>query len=152
MVKEERILKIIRLVVLAIGVGLLIGSYFAKTHHEKRIAEYRPVTVQIESIEERHVRRDGKNKVDHDVTVTYQIDGQNFREELNFYSSTMNVGDRLPFLYNPENPHETYYPELGKVLHIILFGVGILLVVMGGLVLPLVFRRIRQRQSQLQAE
>ncbi len=62
--------------------------------------------------------------------VTYQVKGQELMAELDFYSSSMRVGDTLPISYDPENPSRIM-TKTGQYIHWIFVGVGGLLLCTG---------------------
>lgn len=86
-------------------------------------------TAVISSIER---YRDSDGDTRHTVYVKYTIDGKQYEERLNYYSSGMNTGKEVPIYYNPEKPNRIlakssysffifFFPLLGLIFAVIGF-------------------------------
>jgi len=65
--------------------------------------EFMETTGVIESITIEHMSR---NHNDYDIMVSYVANGQEYLSDLGEYSSSMEVGQEIDIMYNPENPGE----------------------------------------------
>lgn len=91
---------------LLIGLFMLGGgvmSHIAFTNFEKSAKETEAVITNIDT-SRRHSQ--GETKTEHTVYVSYEVDGQQYHEQLNYYTSSMRVGQRIKLLYNPDDPND----------------------------------------------
>lgn len=128
-----------------IGLGLLVGGMCFFSHVSEIEKVYKPVIATIENIEQHSTHRDGKTRVDHDVTVSYQVNGSTYRRQLNEYSSSMEVGGSVSLMYNPADPSEVHSTEIGKVIAIVFMVVGAVVLLMYWLVMRRILRKVLLR-------
>lgn len=128
-----------------IGLGLLVGGMCLFSYVSEIEKAYKPVIATIENIEQHSIRRDGKTRVHHDVTVSYQVNDSTYRRQLNEYSSSMEVGGSVGLMYNPAEPSEVHSTEIGKVIAIVLMVVGAVVLLMYWLVMRRILRKVLLR-------
>lgn len=140
--QKALIKKIVPIAVSVIGLCVMIGGICFFLYMNKIEKEYKPVIAKIENIEKHTVRRNGKNKIDYDVIVSYQVDGKEYRRELSEYSSSMEIGGDINLMYNPADPSEVHSTEIGKVISIVMIAAGAFVLLMYWLLLHRVFRKM----------
>lgn len=79
-------------------VGILV--YSKEMNFKENGVEHTAVIYDIQI----HYDSDGDRE--HDVYIEYDIEDQTYRRPLNFYISSMNIGDEITIYYNPLNPME----------------------------------------------
>lgn len=141
---EQKVLikKIVPIAVSAIGLCVMIGGICFFLYMNKMEKEYKPVMAKIENIEKHTERRNGKTRTNHEVTVSYQVDGKKYRRELSEYSSSMEIGGDVNLMYNPADPSEVHSTEIGKVISIVMIAAGAFVLLMYWLLLRRVFQKI----------
>lgn len=89
-------------------VGILVSAlmlFIAKSEANK-MKEWEATEAFIQDITKNTYRRNGKRKTDYDVYIAYAYGGSEYEDELNYYSSSMDIGDKITIYVNPENPNE----------------------------------------------
>lgn len=84
------------------------------------------------------------DKQDHDVYITYNIDGQEYESEINYYSSSMEIGQKITVYYIEDNKTDIRIKEY--LLPIIFGSIGAVFFIIGFVFLLLSHKR---RQSIL---
>lgn len=87
-----------------IGIFVLLLRVGLDTKNKKEV--WTATTSVIQDIERDTYRSGGEIKTDHDVYVSYVYDGVEHEGELDYYSSTMRIGDEVTIYVNPQNPNE----------------------------------------------
>lgn len=88
--------KYIGWILLSIGISFLLVSYFSNNIYHDRLLSYDKVVGKIVDI--KVVR--GKEK----PIVAYQVDNQEYKCFLEYYSPDFKVGDKTGLLVNPNDP------------------------------------------------
>ena len=99
---------IIGIVVLIIGIGLGIFSYFNIKSYNEKDKTYKEAEAVIV---------DYNYEIDTDngdelraIIVEYEVDGRKYRKESDSYSTiTKSIGDKVMVKYNPNNPSEAIW-------------------------------------------
>lgn len=94
-------------------VFLGVGIFF--TVRNKNYVETTAVITDIQT-------RGAGDDEDHDVYVSYNVDGQEYSALSDTYSSTYFEGKEISVFYNPDNPQEIHGDS--KLLGIIMMAVG----------------------------
>lgn len=150
MMEKEKLIKRLTLIILSVvGAALTIGGGCLYWYAGKIEKEYKPVIAKIENIEKHTERRQGETKVHHYVTVSYEVDGVYYKNPINEYSSSMEIGESINLMYNPADPNEVRSTEIERVLAIILMAVGVFLLIITWLVVPLILKRVSLNQMKL---
>lgn len=141
---EQKVLikKIVPIAVSVIGLCVMIGGICFFLYMNKIEKEYKPVIAKIENIEKHTERHNGETRTNYDVTVSYQVDGKEYRRELSEYSSSMEIGGDVNLMYNPADPSEVHSTEVGKVISIVMIVAGAFVLLMYWLLLHRVFRKV----------
>ena len=84
----------IGLITLGLGVWLYINTQSFKENAKQ--TEARIIDIQSEYRNE---------DIDYNVYVTFNVDGKIYYGELNYYTSSMNIGDQVKIYYDPDNPN-----------------------------------------------
>lgn len=123
------------LVFVAIGIVVIIIGINEKKDNERFYADAKTVTAYIDDIQTtRKTTGSGKSrktKTDHDVFVTYTIEGVEYKHvEISEYSSDMGEGAAITLHYDPSNPYDIRYKEVNESSPIfaIVFGAIFMLV------------------------
>lgn len=105
---------------------------------------YLPTTAVITDIQEEWTGSGGTegSNYDYHVFIRYTVDGTQYDNELGEYDATMDIGDKLDIVYNPENPNQTQ--KAGATSYLILWGIGVLFIVAG---LFFIVKTIRDPES-----
>ena len=114
-----------------IGIITLIVAFIFFIESTVSLKEYldtKEYAVEIEStitdIKVRRERHNGETETYHDVYVDYTYDGENYSSKLNYYSSSMHVGDNLTIRIDSREPGNIV-PSLGmSIIWLISFSAG----------------------------
>ena len=129
------------------GIGILMSLISAVIfvdhyHFNKSTPEVSAVIEEIKTTTRR--KSDGKRTTDHDVYVSYTVDGTEYYNELGYYSSGMHEGDTISVHYSPENPDKiktnSYVGEL------IVFPMGVLFAGIGAAFCAVEIKRSKKRK------
>lgn len=111
------------------GIIFIIVTVVVSTTGKKSIENYLPVQATIKEI--RYV---GDN---HKPYVEYEVDGQTYHSELNFYSSSMYEGQKIEILYNPDMPSQTASEDAFKIIGFVFGLIGGIFLIAG--IIPIIF-------------
>lgn len=136
------ICRVILFILLIIGIGLLTVGTWGVLNLKKIDKEYITTKAKIENIKKYRERRHGKTHIHYEVIVSYAANGKLYTENLNTYSSLMEIGDSIQLKYNPQKPSETHATEFEFILYIVLIFCGIIILITG-LFIPRLFRRLK---------
>lgn len=123
------------------AVFLAVGIYIS-CFSTKGLVETTGVIDRIETrIETNHAGSDE----DHDVYVSYTVDGQSYTSLSNVYSSSYRVGKEIKIFYDPNDP--AVIRGDGKLLGMIFAGIGGIMVLcsIGSLIFIVVIYKRSQR-------
>ena len=132
----NRIKKMIRVVVYAIGFGLIIGGGIGIAYLNKIDKEYISTIARIENIEKYHERYRNKTKTRYEVTVSYVVKDTIFTKPLGIYTSLMTAGDEIAIMYNPDNPTQIHSISNEKIRCVILMIAGVFNLIIAYFILP----------------
>lgn len=128
-----------------VGTCLLAGGIVSYVLHQN----FRQIATEVQAVIadiQTHVGMDGD--MEHDVWVTYEREGREYTEEINFYSSSMYKGKEITVLVDMNNPNRVRSVRGNIFLISILSGLGIVFATVGGVVLLIpVFRSARKKKA-----
>lgn len=113
----------ISLTAVIFGLVFIVVAVVVSSSGKKSIENYLPVEATIKEI--RYVDDN------HKPYVEYEVDGETYHSELNFYSSSMYEGQRIEVLYNPENPSQTASEDAFKIIGFVFGLIGGIFLVAG---------------------
>lgn len=143
--KRLLICRLVLLTLFLIGTGMIAGGIWGVSNANRIDKEYISATAKIEKIEKYKERRNGKNRTRHDVIVSYMANGKVYTEQLNAYSSSMQVGDSIPLRYNPQQVTEIRSVEIEHTIFAVMIIVGVI-VLISDLFMPRLFRKMKAFQ------
>lgn len=143
---QQALCKWIRGILLFVSVGLLAAAGFGWQNFEKINKEYRRTTARIESIERHYDSSAGKKRVYLRAIASYEVEGKQYREKLNFYSSMMKVGEDINILYNPRDPLQLRSLDFEPFVYLALF-IGGLMLLVSAFVFPRLMRKVFLKNS-----
>lgn len=123
------VLMLIGIIFSVIGTAFLISGIAVLISHNTFIDNAVRTEAEITRIESDSYRRNGKTHTDYDVWVEYEADGEIYEEELGYYNSKMNEGDKIDVYYNPDNPSDVKSDS--KILELIFILIGGVFAVLG---------------------
>lgn len=85
----------------------------------------------------------------HDVYVTYNFEGQEFKEPLHFYSSGMRVGQETTIYVDPKSPNRIQSKGM-SILWIFFFSMGAVFLVSGIIIFLLIKKKKRLKKKLLE--
>lgn len=136
------IYKLIRYTLLIVGLGIMLGGTYGLSYVGKIDKEYVSTVAKIENIQ-MHTKRSGKRLNTHrDVVVSYMVAGKQYREKLNSYSSTMEIGGNIELKYDPENPSDIRSVEIEHTIFVVMIFVG-LTILISYLFAPYLFGKLK---------
>ncbi len=101
--KQDKALKILEIVFGSIGIIMLVIGVIIFANGINKKNTYKTTEAIISEIKS---YRDSDGDVSHKVYVTYRLPGTGELHEISigYYSSSMDEGDTIEIMYNPENP------------------------------------------------
>ncbi len=111
------------IILIIIGIAIFAGDKKFEATAEKTDAI-------ITDINTYYSRSGGKRKRHHDVYIKYEVDGQQYERELNYYRSSMYTGQTIEIMYNPEKPGEIRAGN-SLVMLLIICGMGAVFTAVG---------------------
>lgn len=124
------------LIFAGVGICAIIMGIQQMKDNKKFYAEAETVTARIDDIEVTKTTsgtgKKRKTKTDHDVFVTYTVEGVEYKHiEIGEYSSGMSVGDTLTLHYDPSNPKDVRYKEVGESGPKVAIALGVVFALVG---------------------
>lgn len=146
--KHTMIYKLIRYTLLIVGLGITVGGAYGLSYVEKIDKEYVSTTAKIENIQ-MYTKHSGKRlRTNYDVVVSYMVAGKQYREKLNSYSSTMEIGGNIELKYNPENPSDIRSVEIEHTIFVAMIFVG-LTILISYLFAPYLFGKLKNGKTMI---
>lgn len=144
MARPAMIYKLIRYILLIVGIGVVAGGIYGLTNVKRIDKEYISTVAKIENIQ-KFTKRSSNRRVSthYDVVVTYIVAGKQYRENLKSYSSTMKIGANIELKYNSENPSDIRSVGIEYTIFVGMIFVGATILI-SYLFSPYLFRRLRK--------
>ena len=119
-----------------VGVFAIIFAFRQKVNNEEFFKKAKQVDAVIDQIVTRRettgTGKKKKTKTEHDVYVTYTVDGVEYEHiEINSYSSSWSEGGTITLHYNPENPKDVRDKETSEMAFPMLIVVGCIFTLVG---------------------
>lgn len=146
--KRLRIYKLITLILLIVGIGMIAGGTYGLSYVKRIDKEYVPTTAKIESIKQHAELRHGKRRTHRDVIVSYEVNGKMYTENLSSYSSSMKEGDRISLKYNPKQPEDIRSVDIENLIFLVMIFCGVTLLITA-LLAPRLFKRLKTLRQQV---
>lgn len=139
MKKSNKVLYILGSVFLPIGVLILIIAGFVLANSQKFYSNAQTTEAIITDIVS---TRDIDNGRNYDVYINYEIDGTKYDDvRLNYYNSSMDIGDTITVYYDPSNPSKVRM-KMGSILVLFaLVPIGVIFTFVGLLLFSIVYRK-----------
>lgn len=118
-------------ITLIIGIVFIVGGILILSKNAN--TDYAEITGTIVDITEEWnpSANVDEDQYDHHTFVDYTVDGKEYKHvELGQYDSSMEIGDKVDFLYNVDNPAEIS-SKGGNIFGIVAIGIGILSILFG---------------------
>ena len=125
--KENKLENLIWIILASIGaifviIGLVVfGSVF---NYEKKVDSVGTIT-EILSY------RSTNHNINHEVYVSYTVEGKEYKSRLNSYSSSFYEGKEIDIYYDKDNPNKIGVKSL-DLLFLIFPGIGLIFLIIGG--------------------
>lgn len=118
------IYKLIRYILFIAGIGIAAGGFYGLSNVKRIDQEYVSTVAKIENIQKYTEHRSKRARSHYDVTVTYMAAGKPYREKLNSYNSTMEIGDNIELKYDPKNPSDIRSVKIEHTIFTVMIFVG----------------------------
>lgn len=136
-------------VFLFVGICMLFGSVAAFISNQK----FKEIAVEVQGvITEIRTYYDSDDEAHHDVWVAYSMNGSNYNEEINFYSSSMYEGKEIDLLVDPSYPTRVRSVSGNVFLVCILGGMGLIFSGVGGGVFGVRIHKANKRKRLIAQE
>ena len=125
--KENKLENLIWIILASIGaifviIGLVVfGSVF---NYENKVDSVGTIT-EILSY------RSTNHNINHEVYVSYTVEGKEYKSRLNSYSSSFYEGKEIDIYYDKDNPNKIGVKSL-DLLFLIFPGIGLIFLIIGG--------------------
>ncbi len=133
---------------LIIGVSFLcVGVCVTIFQHNFKF-DAKKVRAEIVSIESYYDSR--HEDMRHNVTVSYEVDGQVIINELNEYSSSMKQGKIIDIYVDREDPYRIMSDSAGKILSLVFSLIGLPFAILGAVFLSLHAKKKKNKKRLLE--
>lgn len=117
---------IILLFFLLAGTSLLFGGWQTLQTERDYNDNGIKLAAHIDNIETEQKYYGNKHTYTHHVFVSFEVNGEHYNGELNYYDSSMKVGGAAEIYYMPDNPSHFIYAKDGEIQSKKLIYAGIL--------------------------
>lgn len=116
----------------AVGIIFLIVGLTISAHNKEFLKNSQQTNAVISQIEKEYYNdSDGDRKTKHSVWVKYEINGKQYEELLDYYSSDMQEGDTIIINYSPDDPSEIITNMGSKILGFVIIPLGGIFALLG---------------------
>ena len=88
------------------GIALIIFGINQKNADEEFIKNSKTAQATITDINTRITGSGNDRRTEHDVFVSFYVDGKKYESQINSYYAGMHVGNRIKVYYNPKDPDD----------------------------------------------
>ncbi len=88
------------------GIAVMFFGFNQKNSDEEFIKNSKTAQATITDINTRTTGSGDDRRTEHDVFVSFYVDGKKYDGEINSYNSGMHVGNRIKIYYNPDDPDD----------------------------------------------
>lgn len=129
-----------------VGIIFLIVGITISVHNNKFLKNAQQTNAVISQIEKEYYNDShGDRKTRHSVWVKYEIDGRQYEELLDYYSSDMREGDTIIINYSPDDPSKIITNMGSKILGFVIIPLGSIFALLG---LILFMKKIHSDQKR----
>ncbi len=115
-----------------VGIIFLIVGIAISVHNNNFLKNAQQTNAVISRVEKEYYKdSDGDRKTKHNVWVKYEINGKQYEELLDYYSSNMREGDTIIINYSPDDPSEIITNTGSKILDLVIIPLGSILAMLG---------------------
>lgn len=115
-----------------VGIIFLIVGITVSVHNNNFLKTAQQTNAVISQIEKEYYNDShGDRKARHSVRVKYEIDGKQYEELLNYYSSDMREGDTIIINYSPDDPSKIITNMGSKILGFVIITLGSIFALLG---------------------
>lgn len=115
-----------------VGIIFLIIGIAISVHNNNFLKNAQQTNAVISRVEKEYYKdSDGDRKTKHNVWVKYEINGKQYEELLDYYSSNMREGDTIIINYSPDDPSEIITNTGSKILDLVIIPLGSILAMLG---------------------
>lgn len=143
--KENKVENLIWIIFAIIGaIFLIIGLIIFGN-----IINYENKVDTIGTITEISSYRDDDHNINHEVYVSYNVEGKKYESKLNSYSSNFYEGKEIQIYYDKDNPNQIGVKSL-DLLFLIFPGIGLIFLIMGvtGILIKTNKRKLEKRLKE----
>lgn len=115
---------IIGIIFAFIGVTFIIAGFIVSAQTKSFLNNSEQTDAVISQIEADHYKMNGKRRINYDVWVKYTVDGIQYEEFLNYYSSSMHEGDIITINYDPNDPSKIISSSGSIVIVLVFIPIG----------------------------
>ena len=129
-----------------VGIIFLIVGITISVHNNNFLMNAQQTNAVISRIEkEYYYDSDGERKAKHSAWVKYEINGRQYEELLDYYSSDMHEGDTIIINYSPDDPSKIITNMGSKILGFVIIPLGSIFALLG---LILIMKKIHSDQKR----
>ena len=129
-----------------VGIIFLIIGITISVHNNNFLNSAQKTNAVISKIEKEYYNdSDGERKTKHSVCVKYEINGKQYEELLDYYSSDMREGDTIIINYSPDDPSKIITNMGSKILGFVIIPLGSIFALLG---LILIMKNIHSDQKR----
>ncbi len=110
------------MIFLIIGLLIIVSGFVTAGAQRDFQNHAEKTTAVITDIDTTITRSGNDKKTSHTAYVSYKVDGKRYEEALNYYSSTMRIGDKIEVYYDSDNPKDVRAKSIGLTLPLYIFG------------------------------
>ena len=115
-----------------VGIIFLIVGITISVHNNNFLKTAQQTNAVISQIEKEYYNdSDGERKTKHSVWVKYEIDGRQYEELLDYYSSDIHEGDTIIINYSPDDPSKIITNMGSKILGFVIIPLGSVFALLG---------------------
>lgn len=150
MKKASSVTNLIGVIFLIVGLSFVCAAVLTMISDSNFRKEAESTMAIITDIETERYRSNGKTRTDHDVYVKYTVDGKTYEKLLNYYTSSMSVGDEVEVFYRPEAPGEIR-GEGASIIFIVFAIIGLVFAAIGGSFVAVNVKNAKKRKKLLES-
>lgn len=129
-----------------VGIIFLIVGITISVHNNNFLKNAQQTNAVISQIEKEYYNdSDGERKTKHSVCVKYEINGRQYEELLDYYSSDMREGDTIIINYSPDDPSKIITNMGSKILGFVIIPLGSIFALLGFI---LIMKKIHSDQKR----
>lgn len=124
---------IIGIIFAFLGVTFIIAGIIVSAQTKSFLNKSEQTEAVISQIEADHYKMNGKRRINYDVWVKYTVEGIQYEELLNYYSSSMCAGDIITINYDPNDPSRILSSLGSTVIVLVFIPIGAVFSILGSI-------------------